>query len=295
VSRSLFLTGAGGFLGRHLLPRLRERGIEVTCLVRRPPGPQGVRSVVGDLTQPGPWEEALQDADAVLHAAAATGAASPEVHARVNGEGTAALVRRAAARGVGRFVFVSTVAVKFKDKRRYPYARAKQRAEEAVREGGIPWVIVRPTMIFGPGAPVLAGLRRLARLPVVPLFGGGRARVQPVDVSDLAELLAAVVDDGSLSGQVLEAGGPDVVSLADLLAVLRRLEGKGGKPPRTVRLPAAPVASLLWTLERAGLRLPITAGQIATFVEDGVAEGTPWVPAQRILRTPLREMLRAVA
>jgi hypothetical protein len=48
-------------------------------------------------------------------------------------------------------------------------------------------------------------------------------------------------------------------------------------------------------LERAGLRLPVTAGQIATFVEDGVAEGTPWVPAQRILRTPLREMLRVVA
>ncbi|HEX5045193.1 MAG TPA: NAD-dependent epimerase/dehydratase family protein [Candidatus Polarisedimenticolaceae bacterium] len=292
MSRSLFLTGAGGFVGRHLLPRLRERGIEVTCLVRRPPGPDGVRSVVGDLTQPGPWEEALQEVDTVLHAAAATGAASREVHARVNGDGTAALVQRAAARGAGRFVFVSTVAVKFADTRRYPYARAKQRAEQAVREGGIPWVIVRPTMVFGPGAPVLVGLRRLARLPVVPLFGGGRARVQPVDVSDLAELLAAVVDDASLSREVLEAGGPDVVPLADLLSVLRRLEGK---PPRAVRLPAGPVASFLWTLERAGLRLPVTAGQIATFVEDGVAEGTPWVPAQRILRTPLREMLRAVA
>ncbi len=294
MSRTLFLTGAGGFVGRHLLPRLRERGIEVTCLVRREPGPDatGAHWVVGDLTQPGPWEDALAGADTVLHAAAATGTASPDAHARVNAEGTAALVRQAAARGVGRFVFVSTIAVKFADKRRYPYAQAKERAEAAVRAAGIPWVIVRPTMIFGAGAPVLAGLRRLARLPVMPLFGGARARVQPVDVTDLAELLVAVVEDGSLSGQVLEAGGPDVVSLADLLGVLRRLEGK---PPRTVWLPAAPVASLLWTLERAGLRLPVSAGQIASFVEDGVAERVSWVPAQRLLRTPLREMLRAVA
>jgi uncharacterized protein YbjT (DUF2867 family) len=294
VSRSLFLTGAGGFVGRHLLPRLRQRGIEVTCLTRREPGPQAaeVRWVVGDLTRPGPWEDALAGADAVLHAAAATGAAPADVHARVNAQGTEALVRRAAAAGVGRFLFVSTIAVKFADKRRYPYAQAKERAEASVRGSEIPWVIVRPTMVFGSGAPVLEGLRRLAGLPVVPLFGGARARVQPVEVTDLAELLVAVVEDASLSGQVLEAGGPDVVSLADLLAVLRRLEGK---PPRTLHLPAAPVASLLWMLERAGLRLPVSAGQIATFVEDGVAEAPPWVPAQRILRTPLREMLRAAA
>ena len=294
MSRSLFLTGAGGFVGRHLLPRLRERGIQVTCLTRGEPGPQSaeVRWVVGDLTRPGPWEDALTGMDAVLHAAAATGAASADVHARVNAEGTAALVRRAAEAGVGRFLFVSTIAVKFSDKRRYPYAQAKERAEAAVREAGIPWVIVRPTMIFGSGAPVLEGLRRLAGLPVVPLFGGARARVQPVDVADLAELLVAVVEDPSLSGQVLEAGGPDVVPLSDLLGVLRRL---AGKPPRTVRVPAGPVASVLWALERAGLRLPVTAGQIASFVEDGVAQGAAWVPAQRILRTPLRDMLKAAA
>ncbi|HET9298877.1 MAG TPA: NAD-dependent epimerase/dehydratase family protein, partial [Candidatus Polarisedimenticolaceae bacterium] len=140
MSRSVFLTGAGGFVGRHLLPRLRARGIEVTCLVRRAPAPDAMaaRWVVGDLTQPGPWEDALAGVDLVLHAAAATGAASPEAHARVNAEGTEALLRRAVARGVGRFVFVSTVAVKFKDKRHYPYAQAKERAEAAVRAAGIP-------------------------------------------------------------------------------------------------------------------------------------------------------------
>lgn len=294
MSRSLFLTGAQGFVGRHLLPRLCQRGIEVTCLVRRDPGPEfaGARWVVGDLTRPGPWEEALSGVDAVLHAAAATGAAPADEHARVNAEGTAALVRRAVAAGVGRFLFVSTIAVKFKDKRRYPYARAKEHGEAAVRDAGIPWVVVRPTMIFGPGAPVLDGLRRLARLPVVPLFGGGCARVQPVDVTDLAEVLAAVIEDASFSGQVLEAGGPDVVTVAELLSVLRRLEGR---PPRRVSLPARPLAALLWALERAGIPLPVTAGQIATFVEDGLAEGPAWVPAQRVLRTPLREMLRAAA
>jgi NADH dehydrogenase len=289
VSRSLFLTGSTGFVGRHLLDRLRRRSARVTCLVRKEAGPG---TVVGDLRRPDSWIAALEGVDTVLHAAAVTGNASARAHEAVNAEATAMLARRAAEAGVSRFVFVSSIAVKFADKRRYPYAQAKERGEAAVREAGTPWVIVRPTMVFGPGAPVLAGLRRVARLPWMPLFGGARARVQPVDVSDLAELLDAVVEDASLTGETLEAGGPDVLVLAELLAVLRRLEGKegGGRS-----LPAGPVAALLWGLERAGLPLPLTAGQLATFVEDGVAQPHPWIQVRRLLRTPLRDMLKAAA
>lgn len=289
MSRPLFLTGARGFVGRHLLARLRGRGAPVTCLVRGEPGPG---CVVGDLRQPESWRHALEGIHTVLHVAAVTGTASEREHEAVNAEATSVLARNAAAAGVSRFVFVSTIAVTFADRSRYPYARAKERGEAAVRTAGVPWVIVRPTMVFGPGAPVLAGLRRLARLPVVPLFGGARARVQPVDVSDLAALLDAVVEDPTLSGEILEAGGPDVQVLADLLRVLRRLEGKAS---RTLSIPAGPVTALLWRLERAGLRLPLTAGQLATFVQDGLARPHSWIAVRRLLQTPLRQMLKEAA
>jgi NADH dehydrogenase len=291
VSRRLFLTGATGFLGRRLLARLRQRDVEVTCLVRRAgPGEEGrVRWVLGDLRRPEPWLAELQGTHTVVHVAGVTGTAPEREHQAVNAEATAILARGAAAAGARRFVFVSTIAVKFADRSRYPYARAKEAGEAAVRASGTPWLIVRPTIVLGPDAPVLAGLRRLARLPVLPLFGGGRARVQPVHVGDLAELLDRILQDEGLSGEVVEAGGPEVVTLADLLRELRRLEGK---PPRALSLPIGPLAALLWWLERAGLRLPVTAGQLATFVEDGIAKPHSWVASRHLLQTPLAEMLR---
>jgi NADH dehydrogenase len=279
---SLFLTGATGYVGRHLLPRLAGR--RVYCLGRTRPAalPGHAEFLAADLSEGAAYAPALRDCDTVLHLAAATGKARPEEYFRVNAEGTRRLVDECRRAGVPRFLYVSTIAAKFRDQRRYYYAQSKRQAEEIVAASGLAYLIVRPTMVMGKGAPVLEGLRRLAAAPVIPVFGNGRARVQPVSVDDLAAFLSAVPQDWLFDNQTVELGGPEVVSIEDLLLKLR-----GARAP-VVHLPAGGIAATLGVLERFLLPLlPFTAGQIASFVNDGTAAPHP--------RTgPWRERMRSL-
>ena len=98
----------------------------------------------GDLLDPAGYAAALAGCDAVLHLAAATGKQSRAEYLRVNRDGTEALVRQARQAGVSRFLFTSTVAVKFRDQFRYYYAQSKQEAEAVVTSSGLRWTIVAP-------------------------------------------------------------------------------------------------------------------------------------------------------
>jgi NADH dehydrogenase len=271
----IFLTGSGGFVGGRLLDRLAAMG-DVVCLdVTAGPKPDGVTTITGDLREPDAWRGALAGCDTVVHLAAVTGKAPAKRHFDVNLYGTAALLDAAAAAGVRRFLFVSTIAVRFADIRRYPYARAKKQAEEAVRRSGLGHVIVRPTMVFGAGSPVQSGLAALARLPVSPVFDGGRARVQPIAVDDLVQLISDVVRTDAFDGATLEFGGPDILTANELVGLMRSAAGR--RPGGRLSVPTAPLRPLLAALESLDPRLaPFTVGQLCTFRFDGVAEPNPY-------------------
>lgn len=294
MSGSIFLTGATGFLGARVLARLAEDSARtVVCLIRgTPPSgqPANVRFVRGDLLDPGGYVLELAGCDTVLHLAAATGKLEPSEYMRANRDGTEALLRAAKQAGVQRFLFASTIAVKFRDQSRYHYAQSKQQAEALVARSDRRWTIFRPTMIFGNRSPVQQGLARLASLPVVPVFGDGRALVQPVFVDDVADCLAALCDDRNLDGRIIEIGGPDALSVEDLLLRIRRKLGKGGAP--VLHLPASPISVCLGWLE-GFLRplLPVTAGQLCSLTNDGTIATDSWVTARQTRMKGIDEML----
>ena len=278
--RRVFVTGGEGFVGKHLMRVARRRGLDLVLLQR--PG--------ADLRDPRSYAKSLSGTEAVVHLAAATGAASERDHAAVNAEGTRGLVEAARAAGVKRFLLVSTIAAKFADTSRYPYARSKQEAEAAVSASRLRTAIVRPTIVLGSGSAVLAGLRRLAAFPVVPIFGAGTARVQPIDVNDLAIVLDAILAEDRFDGGILEAGGRDVVSMEELITTIRAIASS--KTPRVVHLPYRPISAVLWGLERSGLRLPVTAGQLASFAEDGTIEPSEFLKRVLPRPVPLADALR---
>lgn len=273
----VFVTGASGYVGRAFLTALSASGTPVVALARAPDrlspalrGLPGVTWVAGDLATPAGWRGALDGCDAVVHLAAMTGKARPAEYAAVNVEGTRGLVTAAADAGVRGIVHVSTIAVAFPDQRRYFYAHTKKQAEDVVAASGVPFVVVRPTIVLGPDAPVLAGLAKLAAAPFVPVFGPGTARVQPVDVRDLAAALVALLLQERFRGETLDVGGPDTVTIEELLLRIRRRLGRG--EGRVVHVPMAPVRLVLSLLEPLLLPvLPLTCGQLATFANDGVA------------------------
>jgi NADH dehydrogenase len=256
----------------------------VIALSRRPPSSNadGVEWIQGDLVDSAGYASALKAANVVVHAAAKTGRAPHREYYRVNVDGTATLLRAVNDAGTRRLVFVSTIAVTFGDLRRYPYAHAKAEAEALVRGSGLSWTIIRPTIVTGRGAPVVAGLKRLAGLPVVLIFGSGKARVQPIWVEDLATILVDTTMQGLGAGETLEIGGPDIVTIEEMLLAMHRiLRSSRG---RVVHLPLGPTLALLAVLERVvGANVPLTAGQLATFRFDGVARSRAFHDDRRAL------------
>lgn len=294
--RSLFVTGGTGFVGRHLLARLAlDRYTRVVVLSRtaQPPA-HGVTWVQGELGDSACYASFLDPDTDIAHLAAATGGASASVHHAVNTDGTKALLKAAEAARVGGLLFVSSIAARFPNDAHYPYATAKREAEAVVRAGKVPFVILRPTIVLGAGSPILNRLRSLSGGPMIIAIGGGKARVQPVHVTDLALVLSNLLERRAFNGSTLEFGGPEVLTMADLLVRTRTAMGK----------PRARIMVLPYPLLRAGLiaidtllfgRSPVSAGQLTSFVEDGMAEPNPLWEAMRAGLAPLSRMLETTA
>jgi NADH dehydrogenase len=275
------ITGASGFVGRCLLEFLVNRGERVVAISRKPQ-PQDVvapsRWVVSDLLQPDTYQAELESGSSVVHLAAVTGKAPAEEFVRGNVTATRLLLEASQRANVGRFVFVSSIAARFSDRRFYPYADSKISAEEMVRRSLLRTVIVRPTMIFGCGSPVRASLARLAGLPVIPIFGDGSIRVQPIDVTDVVRVLADLAQQSSEVSGIVEIGGPRTYTLEELLLSLR--VGNHRSAP-VVHIPLEFTRRLLALVEKPLLSvLPFTAGQLASFANDGVARGSNPGPGQ---------------
>ena len=282
ASTTLFATGISGFVGRALLARLAPRRVPdgkgarparilgLSRNVTTVPA-ANVELVRGDLLKPERWEPKLAEAGVVLHMAAATGKLRPDEYQRVNVEGTRVVIEACRRAGVRRLRYVSTIAARYPELDRYPYGRSKRDAEELVRGSGLDWSIVRPTIVLGRRSALWDALRSLASAPVVPVFGAGRVRVQPILVDDLCDALADWIYDESLEGQELELGGPEVLTMEQLLMRIRAAV-RPGAAPRAVHLPLRPLMSVLRALEGPLLPLlPLTAGQLYAFAHDSTA------------------------
>jgi NADH dehydrogenase len=274
---SLLITGSSGFVGRHFVSALDfTKYGTVYSLSRRPtvaapPLPPNLAVIAADLCAPERYCALLGTGTTVVHLAAATGKATPADHRRVNVEGTRALLAACAQAGVRRFLHVSSIAVKFPEKKYYPYARCKEEGEALVRASGLPFTILRPAIIVGRESPVLAGLKRLAALPVMPVFGSGQARVQPLHVGDLVRAMLLILAEGRFQGETLELGGPQALAVEDFMKRIRGCLGSGRA--RALHIPLPPLIALLGMAEKAlGPLLPLSAGQLYSFRYDGLAE-----------------------
>lgn len=277
MKSSLFITGAGGFLGRHLLAELDFSAYEsVICLDRRldaiqlpEPEPSNLRCIEADLLDAGGYEAYLKPGQSVIHLAAVTGKVKPAVYQKINVEATDLLLAACRRAGVSHFLFLSSIAAGFRKIDRYHYAYSKIEGEKRVRESGLRFTILRPTMIMGPESPVFKGFDMLAGLPVIPVFGPGDTALQPIHACDVARGICQIDKEGRYHGEVLELGGPKPVSSEGFL---RLIAGRKGRSPRVVHLPMGLTAWGLSLLERVvyGM-MPFTLGQLATFRNDGTA------------------------
>jgi uncharacterized protein YbjT (DUF2867 family) len=234
VADRVAIFGGSGFLGRRIAQRLAADGAEVRVAVRHPEraafltkaGRPGQITVVrADVWDEATVPPALAGAGAVVNTVGhyvERGDASFEA---VHGLGARHVAAAAATAGVLRLVHISGIGAHPASDS--PYVRARAMGERLVRDAFPRATILRPSVMFGPDHDFLNRLAGLARvLPVLPLFGPGEVKLQPVYVDDVAAAVVKALATPAAAGKLYELGGPRVYSYKALVKLVLQHTGQ---------------------------------------------------------------------
>jgi uncharacterized protein YbjT (DUF2867 family) len=291
----IFVTGGTGFVGGHVVRELRGRGLPVRCLVRNASkGPAAdVELVEGDVTDPESLRRGIAGCDTVIHLVAIR-QGSEEQFRRIMVEGTRSLLAAAGEAGVGRFVHMSALGTSEQTKDAVPYYRAKWDDEQLVQSSGIPYVIFRPSFVFGPDGGILPTFAKLARLtPVTPIIGSGKQRIQPIWADDVAAYFAEATSRPDVTGRLFELGGPDAVTWNEFWERLKRVRGL--RRP-SLHVPVALMRVNALVTERLPGNIPLTRDLLKMLeLGDNVVSSNDAVRTFQLPLVPLDEQLRRAA
>jgi uncharacterized protein YbjT (DUF2867 family)/membrane protease YdiL (CAAX protease family) len=219
------IAGGSGFVGRHVVEALRARGHAVLVIARGHRGvPLGAELVTCDLAQEPVPAGALAGCEALVNLAGIKREEGRQTFEAVHVDATRRLLAAGPEAGVRRFVHVSVVCSR--PDPRLPYHDTKWRAEEAIRASGLDFTILRPAVIYGPGDDMVTHLVRMIRFsPLFPVIGRGDSILQPVDVRDVAEAVAAALDRPRSIRGTYDVVGPERPTLSEIVRTVA--EGAG--------------------------------------------------------------------
>ena len=294
----ILVTGAGGFVGGHVVHELRGRGLPVRCLVReRRKGARlegwGCELAVGDVTDPASLRRAVEGVETVVHLVAIRQGRREEFQ-RVMVDGTRALLAAAEGAGARRVVLMSALGTTEETKDAVPYYGAKWQMEQLVGASAIPSVIFRPSFIFASDGGILPTFVKLARLaPVTPIIGSGVRRIQPLWADDVAAHFAEGVEREGVTGRIFELGGPDAVTWNEFW---RRLKATRRMRRPSIHVPIGLMRVNALVTERLPGDIPLTR-DLLTMLElgDNVVTNDDAVQTFGLPLLSLDEQLRRAA
>ncbi|WP_199615600.1 NAD-dependent epimerase/dehydratase family protein [Paenibacillus alkalitolerans] len=295
----VFVTGAAGFVGSGILAGLLSKDYHVTCLVRKKPPVAGsyasngsVRFVEGNLLQPETYISMLAECDAVIHLVGIIreNQGKGVTFERVHTEGTKAIVNACVQSGYAaagkRFIHMSALGARLETSS--GYFRTKWEAEQLVRASGIPHVIFRPSVIFGPGDGFVNMLADLVKLPVTPVIGHGKYRLQPVSLRTVSDVFVKALTHHEVNA-AFDIGGPEQISYNDILREIGRAMNRG---VRLAHVPLSLMKPAVSLFERFPF-FPITGTQLSMLLEENICrDGTPFYDVFKTAPIPLSEGIR---
>ncbi|MGZ4879403.1 MAG: complex I NDUFA9 subunit family protein [Candidatus Angelobacter sp.] len=226
----VFLTGATGFVGKHMLRRLLAEGHGVRALVREPQKASSAESgkaelVAGDVVEGTGLDQGMQGCDAVIHLVGIIVEKGTNTFERVHHLGTRNVVEAAKRTGIKRFVQMSALGVRANGVA--AYQTSKWKGEEEVRRSGIPFCILRPSLIFGQGDGFVTQMMATMRsAPFVrPVPGDGTPKFRPIAIEDVTTCFLRALTTEAATDQTIDLGGADELTLNEVLAEIARCAG----------------------------------------------------------------------
>jgi uncharacterized protein YbjT (DUF2867 family) len=292
----ILVSGGTGFVGSAIVRELLHRGEKVAVLGRdvsriRALFGGDVEPREGDVRDSATLAQAMRGIDVVVNAVQFPNA---PIESRRKGltfeevdlKGTRNQVDAAKVAGVRRFVYVSGVGAA-KDSDRH-WFRYKWEAEKYLQDSGLEWVVVRPTWVYGPGDVSLNRFLGFAKvLPFIPMFGNGDQAMQPVFIDDVGRVCADAALRPEAANKLFELGGPDVMTMND---VLRTALEVMGKRRRLLHQPVA-AGKAIGTLASVLPSPPLSADAVDFITGAATADNTRLIETLGPRLTPLREGL----
>ena len=294
----ILVTGGTGFVGSAIVGELLKRGERVAVLgrdasrIERLFGGK-VEARAGDVRRPDSLAAAMTGADVVINSVQFP--TSPiEVPRRgwtfeeIDYQGTVNQVDAAKAAGVKRFVTVSGVGAAA-DARQH-WFRFKWQAEQHLVNSGLEWTVVRPSWVYGPGDKALNRLLGFTNfLPFMPMFGDGKQAMQPVFIDDVGRVIADAALSPAAANQLFELGGPEVMSMNDVLKTALNVMGR----KRFILHQPIFLGRLIGTLAslQPFVTPPLTADAVDFIANAATADNTNLERALQPRLTPLHQAL----
>jgi NADH dehydrogenase len=255
--------------GHRVLALVRDQEGADQIMRRLTPGQRpSVEIRTGDVTRPDTLPAALAGADAVLHLVAVArdwdGGATLRL---VNTEGTRNVLKAATDAGVRRFVHLGALAVI--DDPDLHYGGSKAKGMALVRESGLDWTILAPSLLYGPRDGFFNILADLVRMSpgIIPITGRGDARFQPLAIEDLAKAAVLALGDEATIGREYPLGGPRYWTYREIMEeVLRGM----GKKRAMVPMPVALIRLVATVSEKARLPFPVATDQLRQLKHDNI-------------------------
>jgi uncharacterized protein YbjT (DUF2867 family) len=219
--------GGSGFLGRNVVRALCKRDYRIRVAVRRPElagylqpiGKVGqIHAVQANIRHPASIDAAMRDSHIAINLVGILAESGAQTFDAVQEKGAETIAKAASAAGA-HLVHVSAIGADENSASRY--ARSKAAGEKAALAAVPSATILRPSVVFGPEDQFTNRFAALARMaPVLPLIGGGASKMQPVYVGDVARAVADAVDGKTKPGATYEVGGPEVLSLREIIEII---------------------------------------------------------------------------
>lgn len=264
---NVFITGASGFIGKDLVQALSRDSLvdNIFALYRKSeqiPILPKINPVLGDL-ETLPEKRIDARIDCFIHLAGYYKKESKTLCEKINVQGTKNAVAVCKSNHIPKILFYSTINVDLKSKG--CYARSKLEAEQEIRNSGLDYMIIRPSLVFSGRSGSLGKIIRFAeKLPLVPVFGTGKAKEQPIHISELIALTTAMIKDFK-PGLTLYAAGKDALPFKEIVRIIGRTRNK---KTGIVPIPAKPVFWLLKAAEGVGIHPGISSEQVAHMSEN---------------------------